>query len=78
MANDLFGALFKVDKPKSEAAPKYDGRCQIGGKEWRIAGWIRNDKNGKPYISLKFSEPTAPAKAKQPEPAGGADDSIPF
>lgn len=53
--NTNSGVFFKNEK-KSEKAPDYKGKLNVNGKEFEIAGWVREGKNGK-FISLKVSEP---------------------
>ena len=46
------GVLFKQeDKPK-ENAPDYKGTFNRKGEDFRIAGWLKISKAGKPYLSL--------------------------
>lgn len=60
MTNNLnSGALFTNDNPTSDKAPDYYGGANIGGKEYRVAGWVNEPKDGgtgKTYLSLKFTE----------------------
>lgn len=80
------GALFESKNKKSEKAPDFFGTAQTKGDqaEYQLAGWLKEDKNGAPYISVSLSEPyVAPAAADvpttAPATAGGAlDDDIPF
>jgi hypothetical protein len=30
------------------------GSARIGGVDYWISGWLKKDKNGKPYLSLAF------------------------
>ena len=54
-------ALFKNDKgdPVNEARPDYTGTVTLeGGKEMRMACWIRESKNsGIKFLSGRLSEP---------------------
>ena len=54
--NTNSGVFFKNDKKGSEKAPDYKGKINVNGKEFELAGWIKEGKNGK-FISLKVSEP---------------------
>jgi|688.fasta_scaffold340743_1 uncharacterized protein (DUF736 family) len=83
------GALFANDRKQNEKAPDWKGDVELSvdvlkklaveAKEGKpaklsIAGWNRAAKNGKTFISLKFSTPyvaqqpagSAPAKHKDP------------
>ena len=70
--NENTGILFKKDvgdKPKRTA---YKGKIDIEGKEYQLAGWLREGKSGK-FISLKVDDKAA-AKPAATEEA----DEIPF
>ena len=50
-------ALFKNDKTK-ETQPDYTGNITLeGGKEMRMACWIRESKSGLKFLSGRLSEP---------------------
>lgn len=51
---DMTGVLF-VNEGKEGNQPDYTGRVKIQGKEWRIAAWDSESRNGQTYLSLKFS-----------------------
>ena len=55
------GAMFPVEERKSDKHPHYNGKVDVGGKEWYIVGWVNTyeDTSGetKKYLSLKFNEP---------------------
>jgi hypothetical protein len=54
-SNENSGVLFKNDKATNEKAPGYTGKINVGGKEFRLAAWVKEGKNGK-FFSLKVSE----------------------
>ena len=50
-------ALFKNDKTK-DSQPDYTGNITLeGGKEMRMACWIRESKSGLKFLSGRLSEP---------------------
>ena len=51
------GVLFQNDKEGNEKRPDYTGKLDVEGVPFRIAGWKRVGKSGKPFLSLKISEP---------------------
>lgn len=53
--NNLSGALFKNDKKETEKHPDYKGSCEINGTEYWVSSWLNESKNGRKYLSLKFS-----------------------
>ncbi|MBL6729236.1 MAG: hypothetical protein ISP79_06520 [Methylophilaceae bacterium] len=51
-------ALFKQDKGDNPNRPDYTGNINVDGKEYRMAAWIRESKNGLKYLSGNVSEPS--------------------
>ena len=84
------GALFVNDYKEKDNQPDYKGTMEltIGGEdiEFKMAGWKKQSKNGKTFISMKFEEPendvvlTPPQRPKsQPSVADDvSDDDLPF
>lgn len=50
------GVLFLETDKESEKHPDYTGKVNVEGKEYRLAGWKRQSKNGKGFLSLSISE----------------------
>ena len=50
------GVLFTNDQKGNDKAPNYKGKLNVNGKEYEIAGWVRQGKNGS-FLSLSLSEP---------------------
>jgi uncharacterized protein (DUF736 family) len=50
------GALFTNDQKGNEKAPNYKGKLNVNGKEYDIAGWVRQGKSGN-FLSLTIAEP---------------------
>jgi uncharacterized protein (DUF736 family) len=50
------GALFTNDQKGNEKAPNYKGKLNVNGKEYEIAGWVRQGNSGS-FLSLTISEP---------------------
>jgi len=78
--NNLSGALFKNDKKETEKHPDYKGSCEIDGTEYWVSSWLNESKNGRKYLSLKFSAKDE-QKPSKPEPADVGDDldeDVPF
>lgn len=72
---DMSGTLFRETEKTKETQPDYTGKVVVRGETLRIAGWLKEGKSGKPYVSLAFSEPRKPEpqKSKVEVP-----DDIPF
>ncbi len=49
------GVLFTNDQKGNEKAPNYKGKLNVNGKEYEIAGWVRQGKSGS-FLSLTVSE----------------------
>lgn len=54
---DMTGSLFVNKDKKTENHPDRTGTAKINGVEYRVAGWIKQSKNGTNFMSLSFSEP---------------------
>ena len=66
--NPGFGALFKNDYKENENHPDFKGTFALeDGKKLDIAAWKRESKSGKPFLSLKISEPYVKDKPKSEE-----------
>jgi hypothetical protein len=52
---DNTGVLFRNEKREKETQPTHAGQAMVNGEMVKIAAWV-NEKNGKKYFSLKFSE----------------------
>ena len=51
------GVLFKNDRKETERQPDYTGKINVKGTEQRLAGWIRQSKAGKSFLSISVSDP---------------------
>ena len=71
--NTNSGVLFK-NESENEKAPAYKGKINVDGKDYELAAWIRDGKNGK-FMSLKVQGPMKP----KPEPTfDEMPDDLPF
>ena len=51
------GVLFKdTEKGEGDRKPDYTGKINVQGKDWRLAGWIKESKSGTKFLSLAVSE----------------------
>lgn len=72
--------LFKNEKKEKEKQPDYTGKMtDENGKEWNIAGWVKESKAGRKFISGNIQEPQkkedGPSSSEQ---AQQQDDDLPF
>lgn len=76
------GILFKNDKGGNESRPDYTGKFEDStGKEWRLAAWIRDGRQGGKFLSIKASEPKSDRPKVEPEhqaPLDDPSDPVPF
>jgi uncharacterized protein (DUF736 family) len=56
--NTNSGVLFTHAK-KADNQPDYKGKINVGGKDYDLAGWVKQGKSGQ-FLSLKVSEPFQP------------------
>lgn len=82
---DMTGSVFNNDKKEKENHPDRQGSCRIDGKDYWISGWAKQDRNGRPWLSLAFKPKDAKRDAAEgapTKPRGSMkdemDDFIPF
>jgi hypothetical protein len=87
--NEMRFVLFD-QKDTAGNKPQYKGECTINGETYKLAGWRKTSKGGKPYISGTIETEDAAEKyreAAQPVREGQEtempsdempDDGIPF
>jgi hypothetical protein len=80
MKFDNSGAIFVNDRKETEKHPDRTGSITVEGKEYWLNGWLKKDKNGKPFLSLSVKAKTAAKAAAAPpkEQKVSFDDEIPF
>lgn len=67
--NTNTGALFKNERKDTEKFPDYRGTININGVDYDLAGWVKTaKKSGKPFLSLKVSEPRQRSESSEPQP----------
>ncbi len=74
------GVLFKNDRKEKETQPDYTGKITLGGKEKRLAAWLKDGQKGK-FMSLQvsdFQEQAQSQAAPQPVLNDDFSDDIPF
>jgi hypothetical protein len=81
---DNTGSVFQNERKEKDTHPDRTGSAKIGGVDYWVNGWVKQDRNGKPYLSLAFKPKSGDAKAPEP-PAPRRSikddmdgDSIPF
>lgn len=76
--NDGQGSLFRNQKKTGDKSPDYTGKIKWDGKEYRLAGWLKEGRTGK-FLSVQMSEPRQKEAPKENAPARAElDDEIPF
>lgn len=81
---DNTGSVFQNERKEKDTHPDRTGSAKIGGVDYWVNGWIKQDRNGKPYLSLAFKPKEGAAKAPEPPAARPSlkddmdGDSIPF
>lgn len=79
----MSNVLFKNKKTK-DSQPDYKGGIELpDGTQYDIAAWVKKDKNGNDYFSLKVSQPfekkeEKPKERPQEKEEVALDDQIPF
>ena len=73
---DNSGVAFVNDYKKEERHPDMKGRALIDGKNKDVAIWYNKTKDGKTYLSFKYSEPYEPSEL--PKEIKSTPDDLPF
>lgn len=68
------GSLFK-DEKKTGSQPDYRGSVKIKGETYKLAGWVKDSKTGKKFLSLKIEAIDLTPKKESNESTGG---DLPF
>ena len=74
-SNECRGALFRETNKKSEKSPDMTGHLTIDGVRYRLAGWTREGKDGKKFLSIAAS---LPEEDRTNGRERRADETIPF
>lgn len=73
------GVLFREQEKKSDKHPDMTGEINVDGVEFRLAGWTKESKNGRKFLSLAVTPKQEQAAASQAPAEDFDDDSgIPF
>jgi uncharacterized protein (DUF736 family) len=72
--NTNTGALFPNDKGDNPKRPDFKGTINVGGTDYNVAGWRKESKNGKKFLSLKLDQKTDGGN----QSANNEEDEIPF
>jgi hypothetical protein len=60
---DNSGSVFQNDRKEKDTHPDRAGSAMVGGVEYWVSGWLKKDKNGRPFLSLAFKP-----KGEKPQP----------
>ena len=76
--NTNTGVLFRNETATPEnKQPTHTGKFNVKGEDFQLAGWMRESKSGKKFLSLKIQEPrTHEAKSTADDNTTATD--IPF
>jgi hypothetical protein len=80
---DNSGAVFNNERKEKDTHPDRTGDAVIDGKAYWVNGWLKKDKNGKPFLSLSFNPkdktiPVAKADGQRVSSRQEMGDEIPF
>jgi uncharacterized protein (DUF736 family) len=67
------GVLFRETEKQSDKHPDYTGKLNVGGKDFYIAGWLKESKKKTKFLSLQV-KPAEQQVSREPE----EDSDIPF
>jgi hypothetical protein len=67
---DNSGSVFKNERKEKDTHPDRTGSAMIDGVAYWVSGWVKQDRNGNPFLSLAFKRKEA---APQRVPAARTD-----
>ena len=77
--NNNTGVLFRNETATPENKQPYmTGKCEVNGKDMQVAGWMKESKAGKKFLSLKFQEPQAREVVASNDSSTSTTDGVPF
>ena len=77
--NNNTGVLFRNETATPENKQPYmTGKCEVNGKDMQVAGWMKESKTGKKFLSLKFQEPQAREVVASNDSSTSTTDGVPF
>ena len=71
------GVLFRETDKKTDNHPDMTGEVNVDGVEFRLAGWTKESKNGKKFLSLAVT-PKQEQKQNAAPQKEDVDEQIPF
>ena len=74
------GSLFKNEKKTNDKQPDYRGSLKWHNQTLNVAGWVKDSKNGKKFLSLKIEAidtTNGGAMPEKPE-VNESNDGLPF
>lgn len=72
--NEMRGVLFPNENKRTSKSPDMTGKCQIGGKEYRLAAWTQRSRKGDRYLSVSVTDPDTQVAAEE----APKQDDLPF
>jgi len=63
---DNTGSLFTNNKKEKDSHPDRTGSATVDGIAYWVNGWVKQDKNGNPWLSLAFQRKDVPKEAPKP------------
>ncbi len=67
---ELKGYLYKNKSKNNVKQPEHKGKVTVNGKEYLMAAWEKQDKNGEIFWSISLTDPdTLPKKENNPSNA---------
>ena len=77
--NNNTGVLFRNETATPEnKQPTHTGKCEVNGKMMQVAGWMKESKAGKKFLSLKFQEPQVKEVVASNDSSTSTTDGVPF
>ena len=76
--NTNTGALFKAKERATDKHPEYSGTINVDGKEYWLAGWVKESKAGQKFFSLAVKPKEAQKAPAKTASIHDMESDIPF
>lgn len=81
--DNMRGVLFREEEKRSDKAPDYKGNVTINGVKFQLAGWVKESRAGKKFLSIKVEDGDGQRRPAQRQESRRQssfddDDSVPF
>lgn len=75
---EMSGSAFRNNNKRTDNHPDFTGEAKIDGQLYWFSVWLKQDKNGKPWLSSVYKKKDTSFKPTTAGKASDLEDEIPF